>query len=166
MRPLTGSLFPSEAPQCPQIQQGPGYPAGTSGSKPQARPLLILSTGGCGLPEDAGGARSPCVAAPPTAHACGSACFPEARTTEPPTPSTLPNPPPSRVWLSIFSSHKHFSVISGPSSPQTPSAKFTKSLPAEASFSRPSPRSWQWGWGCLGLPFCLQHTQGRLPGRC
>lgn len=155
MRPLTGSLFPSEAPQCPQIKQGPGCPAGTSGCKPQARYPLILSTGRVWPPRGCRqGSESP---APPTAHPCASACSPAACTAEPPTPSTLPRPPPSRVWFSIFSSHKPFSVISRPTSLQPPSAKFTKSLPAEASFSRPSPHSWQWGWGCLGLPFCLQH---------
>ena len=145
MRPLKGSLFLSEAPQCPQIKQWPGCPAGTSGCKPQARYSLILSTGRVWPPRGCRrGSESPAL---PTAHPCASACSPAAYTAEPLTPYSLPSPPPSRVWLSIFSSHKLFSVISGPTSLQPTSVKFTKSLPAEASFSRPSPRSWQWGWG-------------------
>lgn len=94
---------------------------------------------------------SPRGSPPPAAHPCASAGFPAVCNAEPPTPSS---PSSLQSLLSIFSSHKPSLGINGPSSLQPPSAKFTKSLPADASFSR----SWQWDWGRLGLPFRLQHT--------
>ena len=146
MRPLTGSLTGSR--QHPDCHRGP---AGTSGPKPQARHSLILSTEKCDLPEASEAQSGPLWQPPTTAHPCASACFPAICNWNLQPPRL---PPPFRVWLSIFSSHKPSLGINGPSSLQPPSAKFTKSLPADASFSR----SWQWGWGRLGLPFRLQHT--------